>query len=122
MPGVIVARLRMSGAQIGQIVLLGQILLLALFCCASGKAQQVESPTLRDMQPVVEGELSLYQIHKLPGRMLSQGTNDKPVGSLSLRTYQLEELQLPTPVRTKIKGQMQQVSTAWRLTVIGGPF
>jgi hypothetical protein len=113
MPAATVVRLRMSGALIG---------LIALFCSAPAKGQQVEPATLRDVQPVVEGELSLYQIHKLPGRLLSQGRNNKPIGPLGLLTYRLEEIQLPTPVRTKIKGEMLELSTAWRLTVTGGPF
>ena len=119
MTAVTVVRFRMSCRQIG---LPGLIGLIAFCCLVSVKAQQVEPATLRDVQPVVEGDLSLYQVHKLPGRLLSQGTNNGPIGSLALLTYQLEEIQLPTPVRTKIKGQMQEVSTAWRLTVTGGPF
>ncbi len=58
----------------------------------------------------------------MPGKLVSQGKNQEPVGELELKTYLLEELQLARPVRAEIAGQSREVNRGWRLTVIGGPF
>lgn len=101
--------------------LLGLILLLCLASPVAGALQQpavVQEPK----QTVIEGELTLAQVQKLPGAQLSQATSDRPTGQLQLRGYVLESVQLPKPVTTEIEGIMALTSRAWRLTVKGGPF
>lgn len=59
---------------------------------------------------------------KSPGKMIASGTNNKPVGALKLKTYQLEEITLPEAWDVKVEGQNRLVTKAWRLTIVGGPF
>lgn len=98
--------------------------LILLLCLASrvGSAPQRPAMVQEPKQTVIEGELTLAQVHELPGTELSQATSDHPSGKLQLRGYVLEAVQLPKPVTTEIDGIMSATRRAWRLTVKGGPF
>ncbi|HLG13077.1 MAG TPA: hypothetical protein VJH03_00945 [Blastocatellia bacterium] len=96
--------------------------LIALSCCVLASAQRRQEGVAEIPRTVIEGGLSLHEIHKLPGQLLSQGRNNTPAGQLRLRTYRLEEVPLPLTIKTQVEGQMVEVARAWRLTVTGGPF
>lgn len=98
--------------------------LILLLCLASpvASAPQQAAVVQEPKQTVIEGELTLAQVQKLPGTELSQATSDRPAGQLQLRGYVLEAVQLPKPVTTQIDGIMSATRRAWRLTVKGGPF
>jgi len=98
------------------------VVLLCGFVSAGTNARQQAAVVQEPKPTVVEGELTLAQVHKLSGTQLSQATNERPAGELQLRGYILEALQLPKPVTTEIEGVRSVTSRAWRLTVKGGPF
>jgi hypothetical protein len=49
-----------------------------------------------------------------PGRLLSEGNNNAPVGNLKVLTYKLEEIRPPRPVRLKYR---ETSITGFRLTI-----
>lgn len=67
-------------------------------------------------------ELSLREIVKLPGKLLTQIKTDSPTSDLKLTGYRIEEVSLPRSVTTQVSGEQITVDTAWRVTVTGGPF
>ncbi|HSK63039.1 MAG TPA: hypothetical protein VK893_04340 [Pyrinomonadaceae bacterium] len=67
-------------------------------------------------------ELSLREIVKLPGKLLTQAKTDGPTSDLKLTGYRIEEVSLPRSVTTQVSGEQVTATTAWRVTVTGGPF
>ena len=67
-------------------------------------------------------ELTMSELLKLPGQVLGEGKNTRPVGQFQLLKYRVEELQLPRTVKAELHGQQVEVDKAWRLTITGGPF
>jgi hypothetical protein len=67
-------------------------------------------------------ELTMSELLKLPGRVLGEGKNTRPVGQFQLLKYRVEELQLPRSIKVELHGQQVEVDKAWRLTITGGPF
>jgi hypothetical protein len=90
-------------------------LLLLLASCLGALAQQVSSPVNNE-------ELTLANLLKLPGKVLGEGSNTRPVGQFRLLKYRVEELHLPRSMKVELHGQKVEVDKAWRVTVIGGPF
>ena len=67
-------------------------------------------------------ELSLREIVKLPGNLLTQAKTDGPTSDLKLTGYRIEEVTLPRTVTTQVSGEQVTAATAWRVTITGGPF
>ena len=67
-------------------------------------------------------EPPVRELLKMPGTIVSEAKSARPSGNLQLTGYRVEELQLPRPLTTEIKGQQVAVNKAWRVTVTGGPF
>jgi hypothetical protein len=67
-------------------------------------------------------ELSLREIVKLPGKLMTQVKTDGPVSDLKLSGYRIEEISLPRSVTTEVSGVQVLTATAWRVTITGGPF
>ena len=56
--------------------------------------------------------------HFAPGQVLSSGKNTVPIGSLKVKTYRLEKVNLAKPYESvEADGTRRQVETAFRLTV-----
>jgi hypothetical protein len=67
-------------------------------------------------------ELSLREIVKLPGKLMTQVKTDAPISDLKLSGYRIEEISLPRSVTTQVSGAHVITATAWRVTITGGPF
>jgi hypothetical protein len=67
-------------------------------------------------------ELSLREIVKLPGKLMTQVKTDAPISDLKLSGYRIEEISLPRSVTTQVSGAQVITATAWRVTITGGPF
>jgi hypothetical protein len=78
-------------------------------------AQQVNGPANQE-------RLTMTDLLKLPGRLVSEGQNTRPAGQLKLLSYRVEELTLPRVMKVELRGQEVEADRAWRLTVTGGPF
>lgn len=90
------------------------MLIAALGLPAANAQQSVKLPA--DAGP------AMAQLHKAPGKLLTRGKNDEPVGEMGLKTYTLEEITLAQPLRIELNGLKTNVTSGWRLTLIGGPF
>ena len=64
----------------------------------------------------------MRDILSLPGTVLGEGANANAVGPFKARTFRVEEVSLPRPVRAEVAGRDTEVTKAYRLTIIGGPF
>lgn len=62
------------------------------------------------------------QLMNAAGTLRGQGQNATPAGPHKLLTYRVHQLALPQPVTVTINGKSITTSTAFRLTVTGGPF
>lgn len=91
------------------------LLPLLLASCALVIAQQTATPGTNK-------ELSLREIVKLPGKLLNETKTDGPTSDLKLTGYRIEQVSLPISVTTQLSGQQVAVTTAWRVTITGGPF
>lgn len=69
-----------------------------------------------------EQELNMTDILRLPGTVVGEGVNTKAVGPFKARSFRVEEVNLPRPVRAEMRGRQTEVSKAFRLTIVGGPF
>ncbi|HYO63100.1 MAG TPA: hypothetical protein VER08_05525 [Pyrinomonadaceae bacterium] len=98
-----------SGARRGRRVraLVG-LLLLCAACVAPALAQ--------------EQELNMTDILRLPGTVVGEGANTRAVGPFKARSFRVEEVSLPRPMRVEVRGRQTEVTKAYRLTVVGGPF
>lgn len=67
-------------------------------------------------------ELSLNEIVKLPGKLLSEAKNTGQSGDLKLTGYRVEEVLLPRSVNAEVRGRQVVTDKAWRVIVTGGPF
>jgi len=91
------------------------LLLLVIAGNARALAQQVAGSVNNE-------EFTVAQLLKLPGKVLGEGKNTRPVGQFKLLKYRVEEVQLPRSIKVELLGQKVEVDKAWRLTVTGGPF
>lgn len=67
-------------------------------------------------------EIPLSELLRLPGRLVAEAKNAQPTKLLKLNGYRVEELKLPRTLTIELQGQQVVVATAWRVTVLGGPF
>ena len=91
------------------------LLLLMSVGAGSALAQQVPGAPGNE-------DLNMSELLKLPGQVIGEGRNTRPVGQLKLMKYRVEELQLPRSTKVELHGQQVLVDKAWRLTITGGPF
>jgi hypothetical protein len=90
---------------------------LLLIVTSSARAIAQEAPAPKSPQ-----ESSTADLLKLPGKVLGEGENKRPVGQFKLLTYRVEEVQLPATRNVEVRGQRVEVDKAWRITITGGPF
>ncbi|HEV2706969.1 MAG TPA: hypothetical protein VGV59_13660 [Pyrinomonadaceae bacterium] len=69
-----------------------------------------------------EQELTVTDVLKMPGRVVGQGSNAAPRGLLKLRSYRVEEVQLPRFTEVEVRGRRVAVDKAFRVSITGGPF
>jgi len=69
-----------------------------------------------------EGEFTVSELLKLPGKVVGKGRNTAPQGLLKLRSYRVEEVTLPRITEVELRGRRVAVTKAFRLTITGGPF
>ena len=67
-------------------------------------------------------ELSLKEILKLPGKLLSEAKTTGQSGNLKLTGYRVEEVPLPRNVNAVVRGQQVVTDKAWRVIVTGVRF
>lgn len=96
------------------VAIAGLLLPLLLLGGSLAGAQQNANPANK--------ELSLKEIVKLPGKLLSEATTTGQSGNLKLTGYRVEEVQLPRNVNVVVRGQQVVTDKAWRVIVTGGPF
>lgn len=70
----------------------------------------------------VNQELTVTDLLKLPGKVLGEGVNKKAVGKFKVARYRVEEVALPRAQEVEILGEKLQVTKAFRVTLVGGPF
>ena len=92
--------------------------MLLMFLCGGISLAQSQNPSTAPE----DRELSMTELLKLPGKVVAAGTNTKGVGKFKVTTYRVEEIALPRASEVEINGKNVQVSKAFRLTIIGGPF
>jgi hypothetical protein len=61
-------------------------------------------------------------LYRTTGKVIAEGKNGSPVGALKLKTYRIEEVELPQPANVEVNGRNLQVDRAFRVTITGGPF
>ena len=59
---------------------------------------------------------------KLPGTVIAEGSNTTPKGLLRVARYRVEQVALPQPTVVEVAGKRTEVDTAFRLSIVGGPF
>ncbi len=69
-----------------------------------------------------EGEFTVSELLKLPGKVIGKGRNTAPQGLSKLRSYRVEEVTLPRITEVELRGERVAVTKAFRVTVTGGPF
>jgi hypothetical protein len=67
-------------------------------------------------------EPKMSDLLKMPGKIVSEGSNTVPSGIIKLASYRVEKLSLPQAVSAEIGGRQQEVREALRITLKGGPF
>lgn len=71
-------------------------------------------------QPPSTAYLYSDEVDAIEGRILAQGENPNATADSLLKSYRLEELDLPHPIT--IDGTTTRISVVWRLTIQGGQF
>lgn len=69
-----------------------------------------------------EQELKVSDLLKLPGTVIAEGSNQTPRGQLKVARYRVEQVTLPQPASVEVAGKRTEVDTAFRVSIIGGPF
>ncbi|MDT7542030.1 MAG: hypothetical protein QOE33_1934 [Acidobacteriota bacterium] len=67
-------------------------------------------------------EFTMFDLLKMPGKIVGKGSNTTPAGRLKLRSYRVEEVTLPHVANVEVRGQRIAVTKAFRVTITGGPF
>lgn len=79
-------------------------------------------PALGQDGAAANQELNMTDILKLPGTVLGEGVGTRAEGRFKARTFRVEEVNLPRPMRAEVGGREVEVSKAFRVTIVGGPF
>jgi hypothetical protein len=69
-----------------------------------------------------EQELTVSDLLKLPGTIIGEGSNTRAVGKFRVASYRVEQVTLPQARTVEIGGQRTEVTHAFRVTIVGGPF
>lgn len=59
---------------------------------------------------------------ELPGTVIGEGRNTRPVGPHKAATFRVEHLTLPRPMVAEVGGRRTETAEAFRLSIVGGPF
>ena len=88
------------------------------------RARLIEEPTLEQAQTVEQTQLQAMHKHlyESQGAVLFRGKKAARLGASEVTDYRLEEIDLPQPWKTKVKGKEVWANKAWRITITGGPF
>jgi hypothetical protein len=114
-----------------QIVALGSVfpLLVAAWLvavplrAASPRAEETALALAQSAPQAFAGQEAQHvDLYSAPAKVLAQGNNRSPSGPLGLRTFQVEEINLPAPVSVDVDGVAVSAQTVFRLTITGGPF
>ncbi|HKP52109.1 MAG TPA: hypothetical protein VJ183_05610 [Chloroflexia bacterium] len=80
------------------------------------------TPNPQEQERRAELEM-LRSLYHLPGTITAQGSNTTPSGAFQLKTYRIEEIELPEPVTfTELTIGNITVDRVWRIVITGGPF
>lgn len=66
--------------------------------------------------------LNILDVYRTKGKVMAEGKNADPVGRLKVKSYRIEEVQLPRSINVDIKGRNVAVDRVYTVTVTGGPF
>jgi hypothetical protein len=69
-----------------------------------------------------EQELSVSDLLKLPGKTLGESVSARATGKYKVANFRVEEVALPRTIEVEVRGQKIQSSSAFRISVTGGPF
>lgn len=67
-------------------------------------------------------ELKMSDLLKLPGKVIAEGTNNRPTEKFKAAKYRVEEVALPRSAEVQINDRRVSVNKAYRVTIVGGPF
>lgn len=59
-------------------------------------------------------------LYKTKGTIIAEGKNTNSVGDLKLKTYRVEEVQLPTAMNVNVNGRNLEVNRAYKVTITAG--
>lgn len=95
--------------------------LALLWASGASAAAAQDRPAQRGKMPDFD------RLHTAPGKVLSRGHNQTPVGALRAKAYRLEEVPLDEPFEAVVRGASKRVDKAHRLTVtldstVNGPY
>jgi hypothetical protein len=68
-----------------------------------------------------EHDPAIATVAMLPGKVVAQSKTSRSDGDMKLRGWRLEEIKL-APTRVTVNGHPVEVTRAWRVSLIGGPF
>lgn len=95
---------------------LGAAVAFILVCAAS------QTPAFAQNRPSSDQEMTMADLLQLPGTVIGEGRNSKPVGPHKAATFRVEHLVLPRPVAAEVGGKRTETAEAFRLSILGGPF
>lgn len=96
-------------------------MLLALWSAPAANAQEADDAP-PDRARTERIQTMLEAAKRAPGKVLTRGTNKTPVGKLRVKTYRLEEIELPEPIEFIERGEVKREESIIRLTVTGERF
>jgi hypothetical protein len=67
-------------------------------------------------------EIPVSDLLKLPGKILGESVSARATGKYKVANFRVEELALPRTIEVEVRGQKIQASSAFRISVTGGPF
>jgi hypothetical protein len=80
------------------------------------------TPNPHEQEQRAEAEMYV-SLYSRPGLIIAQGSNTTPTGTFQLKTYRVEEIELPGPTTfTDFTVGNITVDRVWRVTITGGPF
>lgn len=67
-------------------------------------------------------EIPVSDLLKLPGKILGESVSSRATGKYRVANFRVEEVALPRIIEVEVRGQKIQASSAFRLSITGGPF